>query len=404
MRSSVDGPAGSRAYRVSYHEAARILADPRVGSMIPTTPDKVRDGGAEDGRPYEGDDDLLRDTAGPRRRILRRVQEPLQGVEGVEVIIDRRAGERRSDSDHGGQRVLRDRRRRRPGGTFPQSSSVLEPVMRATLWKPWRGGSTVHCCLCAHHCRIAPGERGLCGVRENRDGILYALTYGPAHLGRRRPHREEAPVPLPARFPQLLDGDGGLQLHLPRSARTPTSGRCRVTAGAHRGGELAPAEVVDRALPAGCASISYTYTEPTIFFEYARDTACWPGSRAQERLRDERVHDRGGPRAHRGRSGRGERRPQVVLRRLLPADLRRAAEAGARHHQAHGRRGGLARGHHPADPGPNDAEDDLRGARGFLWPRSTRTSPGTSPGSTHLPHARRSVDSGGVGGAGTCPG
>lgn len=43
-----------------------------------------------------------------------------EGVEGVEVIIDRRAGERRGDSDHGGQRVLRDRRRRRLGGTFPE--------------------------------------------------------------------------------------------------------------------------------------------------------------------------------------------------------------------------------------------------------------------------------------------
>lgn len=43
-----------------------------------------------------------------------------EGVEGVEVIIDRRAGERRTDSDHGGQRVLRDRRRRRAPGTFPE--------------------------------------------------------------------------------------------------------------------------------------------------------------------------------------------------------------------------------------------------------------------------------------------
>lgn len=42
------------------------------------------------------------------------------GVEGVEVIVDRREGERRSDSQPGGKRVLRDRRRRRAGGTFPE--------------------------------------------------------------------------------------------------------------------------------------------------------------------------------------------------------------------------------------------------------------------------------------------
>jgi hypothetical protein len=41
------------------------------------------------------------------------------GVEGVEVIIDRREIDRRSMSEGGGQRVLRDRRRRRIGGSFP---------------------------------------------------------------------------------------------------------------------------------------------------------------------------------------------------------------------------------------------------------------------------------------------
>jgi hypothetical protein len=42
-----------------------------------------------------------------------------EGVEGVEVIIDRREGERRTDNTAGGLRVLRDRRRRRAGGSFP---------------------------------------------------------------------------------------------------------------------------------------------------------------------------------------------------------------------------------------------------------------------------------------------
>ncbi len=41
------------------------------------------------------------------------------GVEGVEVIIDRRYSERRESGEGGGQRVLRDRRRRRATGSFP---------------------------------------------------------------------------------------------------------------------------------------------------------------------------------------------------------------------------------------------------------------------------------------------
>jgi pyruvate formate lyase activating enzyme len=38
--------------------------------------------------------------------------------------------------------------------------------------------SRVQCVLCAHRCKINPGRRGLCGVRENRDGILYSLVFG----------------------------------------------------------------------------------------------------------------------------------------------------------------------------------------------------------------------------------
>lgn len=43
-----------------------------------------------------------------------------EGIEGVEVIIDRRYRERRSRNEGGGQRVIRDRRRRRAPGTFPE--------------------------------------------------------------------------------------------------------------------------------------------------------------------------------------------------------------------------------------------------------------------------------------------
>jgi len=36
----------------------------------------------------------------------------------------------------------------------------------------------VHCNLCAHQCIVKPDRRGICGVRENRDGVLYSLVYG----------------------------------------------------------------------------------------------------------------------------------------------------------------------------------------------------------------------------------
>ena len=52
-------------------------------------------------------------------------------------------------------------------------------VKEAMLHERLEGGD-VRCALCAHHCHINPGKRGICGVRENREGTLYSLVYGDA--------------------------------------------------------------------------------------------------------------------------------------------------------------------------------------------------------------------------------
>jgi len=96
----------------------------------------------------------------------------------------------------------------------------------------------VICELCAHHCRIKDGHRGICGVRENRKGVLYSLVYG------RLVAEHVDPIEKKPLF-HLLPGSRGI-------LRTPQY-------------------VVDSALSNGCQSISYTYVEPTIFFEFACD-------------------------------------------------------------------------------------------------------------------------------------
>jgi pyruvate formate lyase activating enzyme len=50
-------------------------------------------------------------------------------------------------------------------------------MKEAMLYQKLDGGA-VRCALCAHRCRIAAGQRGICAVRENRDGVLYSLVYG----------------------------------------------------------------------------------------------------------------------------------------------------------------------------------------------------------------------------------
>lgn len=131
----------------------------------------------------------------------------------------------------------------------------------------------VRCRLCSHRCVIADGKRGLCRVRENRGGTLHTLVYG------RLIARHVDPIEKKPLFHYL---PGSLSYSV---ATVGCNLRCRFCQNADiaqlpadRGGtilgdETTPDEVVDAAERAGCRSISYTYTEPTIFFEFALATA-----------------------------------------------------------------------------------------------------------------------------------
>jgi pyruvate formate lyase activating enzyme len=131
----------------------------------------------------------------------------------------------------------------------------------------------VRCVLCAHRCLIKPGRLGICRVRENRDGTLYSLVYAQAVSANVDPIEKK---PLY----HFLPGTGAFSI-----ATVGCNFRCDFCQNADisqasKGGgwgrwgqELPPEQVVDLAQKYRCASIAYTYTEPTIFFEYAYDTA-----------------------------------------------------------------------------------------------------------------------------------
>jgi pyruvate formate lyase activating enzyme len=130
----------------------------------------------------------------------------------------------------------------------------------------------VRCSLCAHHCLIKPGDTGICGVRRNDGGTLVSLVYGRAIAEHVDPI-EKKPLfhflPGTTSFSVATAGCNFRCKHCQNAdiSQLPRDG------GAIVGVELPPGEIVRRARAAGCASISYTYTEPTIFFEYAYDTA-----------------------------------------------------------------------------------------------------------------------------------
>jgi pyruvate formate lyase activating enzyme len=131
----------------------------------------------------------------------------------------------------------------------------------------------VRCNLCRHRCRIPPGMRGICRVRENQSGRLVSLVYGRViaeHID---------PVEKKPLF-HVLPGSKSYSI-----ATVGCNFRCRHcqnydiaqyepgAAGEVPGAPTTPDQIVKRALQAGCRSISYTYTEPTVFCEYALDVA-----------------------------------------------------------------------------------------------------------------------------------
>lgn len=129
----------------------------------------------------------------------------------------------------------------------------------------------VKCLNCAHYCILKPGQRGICGVRENIDGKLYALNYGKAIAVNIDPIEKKP-------FFHFLPGTFSLSI---ATVGCPLSCKnCQnwdISQGYKRakeipGEDLPPKEIVNIALKNKLPSISYTYTEPTIFLEYALDT------------------------------------------------------------------------------------------------------------------------------------
>ena len=130
----------------------------------------------------------------------------------------------------------------------------------------------VQCHLCAHHCVIARGKRGICGVRENRGGILCTLVYGRTIAENIDPI-EKKPLfnflPGSKSFSIATAGCNFRCLHCQNHDISQMPRNRDVIMGKN----LSPDDIVSLAKQNGCESISYTYTEPTIYYEYACDTA-----------------------------------------------------------------------------------------------------------------------------------
>lgn len=144
--------------------------------------------------------------------------------------------------------------------------------MREALLYEKLDESRARCTLCAHRCLIAEGKRGICQVRENRGGCVYSLVYG----------RLVAQAVDPIEKKPLFHFHPGSKAY--SIATMGCNFRCLFCQNANisqtprehgqiEGQYTPPEAVIEGAKHSNCRSIAYTYTEPTIYFEYSYDTA-----------------------------------------------------------------------------------------------------------------------------------
>lgn len=131
----------------------------------------------------------------------------------------------------------------------------------------------VRCFLCAHNCQISHGKRGICHVRENQEGRLYSLVYGKIISMNIDPIEKKPLFHFLPGSKSLSIATAGCNFRCGHCQNYEISQYPKMNQGEIPGKDATPEAVVDAAVRNGCESISYTYTEPTIFFEFAYDCA-----------------------------------------------------------------------------------------------------------------------------------
>ena len=145
--------------------------------------------------------------------------------------------------------------------------------MREAMLYTKESGQVVNCRLCRHSCRIPEGGLGLCNVRKNEGGNLFSIFYGrPVAMSvdpiEKKPlfHYHPSSKAYSIAMP-------GCNFQCPFCQNWNISQYGRESSVRISDQEFEPGHIVEEAKLSNCRSISYTYTEPTVFFEFAYDTA-----------------------------------------------------------------------------------------------------------------------------------
>jgi pyruvate formate lyase activating enzyme len=145
--------------------------------------------------------------------------------------------------------------------------------MREAMFYEKMENGKVHCFLCSHHCKIAPSFFGICGVRQNINGSLFTRAYGGVIA------ESVDPIEKKPLF-NFLPGSSSYSI-----ATVGCNFKCgfcqnwQISQVSSKNQEriwkkeMTASQIVQNAEDLKCKSISFTYSEPTIFFEYAFEIA-----------------------------------------------------------------------------------------------------------------------------------
>ena len=147
---------------------------------------------------------------------------------------------------------------------------MAETPHDAMLWDALDDGA-VQCRLCGHRCRIGEGDFGICAVRQNVGGALVTHSYDELVAMNVDPIEKKPLFHFLPGSTSLSIAAAGCNFQCEFCQNWQISQLPRTDVGS-RGQAVTPQQIVAAAQNHDCASISYTYTEPTIFFELAHDT------------------------------------------------------------------------------------------------------------------------------------
>ncbi len=160
-------------------------------------------------------------------------------------------------------------------GTLRMDTELLKRphVREARLWRPLpeRGEGWVRCDLCHRRCDIAPGRYGVCGVRKNVGGKLYTLVYGLVSAAALDPIEKKPLLHFEPGSMVLSISTVGCNFFCQFCQNFEIS-QSRLERGLY-GKLMTPEEIAEIAVRNGADGLTYTYNEPTIFFELMYDTA-----------------------------------------------------------------------------------------------------------------------------------